>query len=276
MTCFLAGLTDPTLKEWLPGLIVSDAGIEPDPARVACCDGTSMRWQNQTNTTVHCDLRGRMAALRKLGSQYYATWGQDGPGLRAVLSSAVAQVGLHRLASLKAGTGDKGLAYFSGGMDAKQTSIWSLAASAIYRFGLDAQVVTLDRGKGSAAPVPVTTAAGRKTVIFIENAQRLWHTPVAEEFERLVSFAYGAIVPLWIEFRSAAPDAADSAAPQFNLKRALSQRVAEAKNKPPLVWVAPEVRSKLLTVTDCAPGVAPTTPSRRAPSQPVRHLPWDH
>ncbi len=280
MTCLLAGLADPAIKEWLPALTVTDGAIELDAARSSCCGGTGARWTSATNTTLTCDLRGRLAAVRRLGGRYYATWGQDGVGLRAALQSPVAQVALHRLAAIAAGTNAKGLAYFAGGPKARQPSVWSLAASAAWRFGLDAHVVTLDRGKGSVVLPQILPSAQRRTVLFVENAQRLWHSPVAEELERLVAFAYGALIPLWVEFRVTAPGLSDPERPggtALNVKRALTQRVADAKRREPLAWVAPEIRSKFRAVADGAPGVAPPDAPRRgtARAAPLR-LPWDH
>lgn len=277
--CVLASLKDPKIGDWLPGLVVTDGAIEIDQAWAGCCAGSGLRWDAKTNVTSSCSLAARLAAVRRLGGLFYKTWGETGQGLAATLASPKAQVAVHRMAALAAGTSDKGLAYFAGGQRSKQPTVWSLAAAAAWRFGLDAHVVTLDRGKGTAAlPVIDGKAAGR-SVIFVENAQRLWHTPVAEELERLVAFAYGALVPLWVEIRGAPPEAPEPGKPgasSFNVHRALSQRVAEAKTKAPLSWLGPEIRSKFLAVADAAPGISAERAKRaKAPAEPPR-LPWDH
>jgi hypothetical protein len=151
-----------------------------------------------------------------------------------------------------------------------------MAATAIWRFGLDAHVVTLDRSQSTRAAPALATDRKKRSVIFVENAQRLWHTPVAEELERLISFAYGAMVPLFVEFRAGPAEAPGKAG--GSVRSALSRRIADAKSKAPLAWLAPETRSKFSSVADAAPGIKPaekTLPKGQKPSS-ERTLPWDH
>lgn len=274
----------PAMGGVLPGLTMKARGdLVVTPSACARCGGHGLRIDHEHNRTEACDLNLRLARVRALIERYQKIHQVTAlPLLReADLPAAPFSAALKRLAEIRAGKSVRGLIYLDQPTGPK-LSVWSVALAAAWRFGFDAQVVTLDRGAKAAMHVPVIPGASTgKFLLFIENGERLWQTKVAEDFEQLVSFAYGAMAPLWAAFRPSTADAsmpAENAASRLNVKRELNRKVSHAKSKPPLAWVAPETRSRLAAVADVAATLWPKADiSQRAKAgSSMPRLPWDH
>lgn len=273
--CVLKGLSEPRLVSALPGLRRDDQGFILDQKQFACCAATGCQLDAASNTTLRCDLKPRLAAVSTLLGTYGRWWDFATQPLTPDSGLRVSAADLKALAMLARGESVLGRYVDAEVGVTPGRQLWSVALAAVWRFGLSVHVVTL--GKASATDhVPKPLAAGRRGIIVIENVQKISDPHVAEQLEALISYAYGAGIPLWLEvWRSKGMQQQGAVA----ATRSVSHRVAAAKNRPPLDWLTAAARRKLTEVCAVPASVLPKVVSPRqkaSKSQPddVR-LPWE-
>lgn len=277
--CLLTTLADPRLGGVLPGLNPVHGGFEFAAGAFACCHATGLRSSSKHSYCV-CDLRPRMRSLSWLASVYErACCRGDGmpawPGLVFQPDPKFLRLTLQRLALIQAGQHSKGIMYQLPAQAPQRYSLWSVAFTAIWRFGFDARVIGLD-DPSSAKLLRAETQADSKakaTMIFIEAAAGLWDPQRADLFEAAVGFAYRARFPLWISWDNASRELSSIGAKRAGhgiqpVRRALAARLQRIKQRAPLDWIETSTRSKLQALCEIA--TSRSEPAK-ATERPVDH-----
>ena len=272
--CVLKGLSEPRLVSALPGLRRDDQGFILDTKQFACCDATGCRLDFATNTTTRCDLKPRLAAVSALLGAYGRWWDFASQPLTPDSGLRVSAADLKTLAAIGCGESVKGR-YVDAEMGVTPgRQLWSVALAAAWRFGLAVHVVTM--GKANATEhLPKPLPAGRRGIIIVENVIKISDPHSAEQLEALISYAYGAGLPLWLEvwrYGKAVQGAVTGT-------RSVSHRVAAAKNRPPLDWLTEAARRKLTEVCAVPASALPMPAAKRQKAGKSRpddvRLPWE-
>ncbi len=276
-TCVLGGLGEPRLVSALPGLKRDENGFILDAKQFGCCDATGAKLDLKAGVTTRCDLKPRLAAVATLLAQYGRWWDFSTQPLTLEHGLRVAAQDLKVLAAIKSGEQGRGRFIEGDLATTLPRQLWSVALAAAWRFGLNVHMVNLAKANSTdLRPKPLS--GGRRGIIVVEQANKLSDPLMAERLETLISYAYGAKLPLWLEVWRQGDERAGAEA----AAKSIARRVAAAKNRPPLDWLTDGVRRKLADV--CATPEMPRT-SKTARQTPIQKagerrpddfkLPWD-
>lgn len=280
--CILEGLASPHLVGVLPGLgLAPDLGLQVLAEQLPCCGGSGWRLDVAADLTRGCTLGERLKNTRRvwaLAREYLQRCGtetQSGQGGGVgELWSALNRMGgladaawLGHLASISAGKSQRGLACVGkpGKPEAQSPAtslgpaevwIWAVALAAAWRFGLAPHVVML----GATEPADLLPTMSPRLLV-IGQVGGLWDAYQRDKLEALISYAYAAMVPIYLEVSivAAPPGARGAKELQGAIRsrsgstgKAIQQRIARLKGQAPLQWLSPGSQAKLLEV--CAVG----------------------
>lgn len=193
-----------------------------------CCAGTGQCDDGGPTITV-CDLRRRLAQLVNLARQFETTWAGERLWSKELGLCKSLPEGLARLALLRSGA-TRGLSTIIPSAEARTTSLWALAAAAIWRFGFEVRVTTFGRLPAFAEADLGWHDHSRGMLLFIENLTELWSDREADKLERLVLAAHGGLVPVFTEVLLPAPP--PEAAIGTKAREAFTRRIQRLRADP--------------------------------------------
>ena len=274
--CLLSSLAHPRLGGVLPGLALVEGRLEPRPTHFSCCGGRGLRLSPDATTTYSCNMGERLHETRRIAQLLANLSGTDLaaslPGeMRPSLGLPLALESLHLIAkaaskrglgwiesppaqapdslSLKSGA-QSGAPSGSGSRPQASSlhpSMWSIALAAAWRFGLKVHIIQL-QGTPSADLLPAQDKAA-PDLICIARAGSFWDPHTVERFETLINYAYGALIPVFLQILVVGKPPAPRVKAYGKVEALVAQRLAAARAKAPLAWLPPTCLGKLLTVT---------------------------
>lgn len=263
--CLVRQLAEPRLHGLAPGLCEKDGLFEIDRAVWGCCLGSGFREvlpekTGAPSTMVRCDLASRLRLAQGIHSQYRSLFPET--PLSLTVGAKTLAPYLERLSLIVKGASHRGVCQISlpaspiapqvGSGSAPTISLWQVALTAAWRFGLKCHVVDLSKTESDRLLPPSTKEAPQ--LIFIDRVDRLWDPAVAERFELVVQYAYNALAPLFISVLPLA-NAPHSTSPfgkasgSSSVKGAFSARISKAKANLALSALSPDCQPKLRSTT---------------------------
>ena len=244
MQCFIKQLRR-NFSDNLIGLKFKEGRAELWSRAFSCCYQKDLKSLSSSCGISLCDAGKRLSRVNTLLQQFEQTWEQKFSLYEdrnsVYVSSFVEQM-------IKADGGiNKGFAFNSNtGKHRPSSAIWIMAIAAIWRFGIEAHVVTL--GKASSDQI-LPKNLEQQTVMLVEQHDPLRFPHVAFDFSTIVNWCEGAMIPMWIDvLQEGEKSHAHHSTSAFNTKQAFSQRIARYKSSPPLSWVEPDCQSRLKSV----------------------------
>ncbi|NRA45826.1 MAG: hypothetical protein HRU09_12785 [Oligoflexales bacterium] len=244
MQCFIKQLKR-NFSDNLIGLKLKDGKAELWSRAFSCCYQKDLKSLTSNCGISLCDASKRLSRVNSLLQQFGKTWEQKFTFYEernsVYVSSFVDQL-------IKSeGTMSKGFAFNSNaGLHKPSPSIWIMAIAAIWRFGIEAHVVTL--GKASSEQI-LPRVPDHQIVMLVEQNDPLRFPHVAFDFSTIVNWCEGAMIPMWIDvLQEGERFPANGSSSGFNTKQAFTQRIARYKSSPPLSWIEPDCQSRLKSV----------------------------
>ena len=293
--CLLSSLAHPRLGGVLLGLALVEGRLEPRPTHFSCCGGRGLRLSPDAATTYSCKMGERLHETRRIAQLLASSSGSDLAAalpaeMRLSLGLPQALESLHLIAK---SASKRGLAWIesppaqaadsanlhsgaqSGAPSGSELrpqatsaypSIWSIALAAAWRFGFKVHFVQL-HGSPSVDLLPSQDKAA-PDLICIARASSFWDPHTAERFETLINYAYGALIPVFLQIQVIGKPPAPRVKAYGKVEALVAQRLAAARAKAPLAWLGPACLGKLLTVTSglsAPPNVAQPTAAPNFP-----------
>jgi len=203
MDCFFDKIRSPSISSLMDGLRFQNGDLDIVPDSLLCCAGSGLLdvGSRSSGSVKKCDLMHRLANTRKLYQVYYKHWGKSFPlPPDEVKNKTSDQAILTMLEFFRSRSQAKLLMTNKSGAPSE---VWPMALMASWHLGYKCHVVRFDMSNISQI-LPrdefMTESTNEKSIIFVEQIQKLFEPNNAEKLEQLVSYAYNADCLLVLDF----------------------------------------------------------------------------
>lgn len=223
--CRLANIADWTTA--FPGVWFSGSSIGVDERFFACCSGTGQFESIDLTQTYHCDLKSRIVKLAKLYRFFKMRFREESQFVWSENQAQQIQLCLKT---------QKGFLKYRQNSDLLDATYWTNALAIAYRTNTEVHIIDW-LSSSHAEDLPVEINRDKKYVFFLIGVDNLWKPQDYDRFDKVLSYAYNANIPVWVEM-------IQNSAPESKAK-GLRARAIALKAKNPLDWLDSGLRAKL-------------------------------
>ncbi len=196
--CSLKALGNPGLNGIATGLNFSEGRLEFNLDMFPCCEGSSRRLDEKTDSIISCDLIKRHKNTEKIYLNYFRTWSKQATKLPHEVSAVRSSDVLKKSANMIKGVDSQ--ATVLKGVNSGPSILWSYAIALSWRFNHRVHLYTI--GKSAQQDIlPKENNDDRPLVILVENVHKLWDSKNKEDLELLIQYAYNSNANLLIEVK---------------------------------------------------------------------------
>jgi hypothetical protein len=237
----LKNLDNPLLNGITLGLTIEEDQVTLQPGMFPCCAAQGMVWDERNCAYRSCDLRSRLHRVQKLMYQFRRIWPQSQRGPHLTTAPYAVQT-LQELASVFRHDLPPGRLQYSSQRQMPST-LWTRALGSMWRFGVEARIINLQRLNPSELAAFTSEASG-PLALFVEQVDKLWDPLLTEYLEHVIQRAYNAEAFLWVDCVLDAPRE-DGAGSDLSVKAAFSRKIAHLRNQHPLSFLSRDSLSRL-------------------------------
>lgn len=237
-TCVLEGLANPQLQGVLVGVKIAAQKLRPEPRAFACCEGSGLC--EQGSELRRCDIRWRLQAVERLlasVSRFYELKISPREVIAGLKLSANDMFFLKKCLQLTALPRQRAIVLRQRAEE--QSPLLAMALAAIWRFGIDCQLVVF----GKYALQEFKTEGTRPRLLLVDRVQGLSDPSQALELDLLISYAYHSGCYLGLALAEAS--APTPLKPGATSKDYFSRKIAVLKARPQLEFLSSSTRSRL-------------------------------
>ena len=249
MSCFVRQAEGRAFSDPLIGLKVSKDGVAMlCPQAFSCCGSSQCRVDSEGNLFV-CDIDLRLRKVQKLLDLYKQVWKAPFQGF-----GYKNQPTLQQFFSFFIQSGSvpvRGQIFQSRfPHDKASPYIWLMAIIAAWRFSSEVHVITLGKTKASGLLPDADSfrGGGKRPLVFVDQKEPLRLPHVEFDFDVIVNWCEGSMVPLWMDVYSE-PDRKPVNTLTGSAEEQFRKRIERYRRSPPLSWIYADTCSRLSNIS---------------------------
>ena len=242
--CILKALGNPGLNGVIAGLQFKEGKLEYNTSMFPCCEASSIRYDESSNTQLSCDLKKRFKAAEQLYLHYFKTWPKSQAALPHEISANRSSDILRKAAAMIKGVETQ--ATVIKGLKSGPSILWSYALCLGWRFNHRTHIYTIGKTAQSGL-LPKDSTDERPLVILIENVHKLWDSKNKEDLELLIQYAYNSNANLILEVKETINTSTESANAK-TVSSVIQRKINKLKDKPYWEYLSQDSISRLKTM----------------------------